>query len=370
MLEKFVHELERVAPGHPETVRARRALTKSNWSRWRMSGGLLVVLVPLLATLGHALVRALGWRTRAGGHRPAAVVGLALFVCALSGSARAYGPDPVTGKMTSWPIDDKDPESAVPTEAQRNRSPLEFAYWLQDVIDKGQLAAKAGDHEAAVRYYRAVVKAVPDRAIGVTRLCEEYEALGELDKALTYCQTALSMDGARFYDYERYVKLMLKKPGDLSKADISDLTKVFAHLHEDKTIQANYEELECQFASRTKNVSTLQRCVADLKTKAPMAPRTALFELDLALIQGDFGQARQLLDAAKAGGTMPPDVIQRMEKELTKRASAHLGLVGYGLIAGAFLVIAAAAAATFTRLRRRGEKGRVAIAAASAEAGP
>src|SRR5262245_24065672 len=66
----------------------------------------------------------------------------------------------------AFPIDADNPEARIPTAKQRDRNPLEYGYFLQDLIEGAEQARRAGDHAAVVGYYRAVVKAVPDRAKG------------------------------------------------------------------------------------------------------------------------------------------------------------------------------------------------------------
>ena len=101
----------------------------------------------------------------------------------------------------------------IPSEAERNADPLEFGYWIQDVAAKAARASKNGDHLTAARLYGALGKAVPDRAVNFVKMCEEYEALGDLAKAADACGDALLRDGARVSDYSRFVHLMLTKPG-------------------------------------------------------------------------------------------------------------------------------------------------------------
>jgi tetratricopeptide (TPR) repeat protein len=359
MLERYARELERIAPKDPETARAKEALALSSHGIWRRSIGALIVLVPLLGTMIHKMARTLRSRARRAPVIAAAVLSMAgLFA---SGWARAddagpqrsaaappVGAVPQPGNIGTWAIDDKDPESSVPTEAKRNRDPVEFGYWLQDLTAKGQEAAKRGDHEAAVRYFRALVKAVPDRAIGVTRLCDEYEALGEREKAVAACEVALAMDGVTFRDYAHYVKLILAKSSALSSEETAQVRKVFEHLREDPTVVGSIVELECRFAVRISDTDELQRCVVDAKATAPDAPSTLVYEWDLALARGDHAAARQLLESARAKG-MNPASIERMENEMRAKATSHQLLVLYGTVFVGCAIIAVAAGVLLAR---------------------
>jgi hypothetical protein len=74
-------------------------------------------------------------------------------------------------------IDEHDPEASVPTPEQAMRNPLEMGYLLMDLIARAEAATQRGDHAAAVRYHRAIVKAVPARALAHANLCRAQETL-------------------------------------------------------------------------------------------------------------------------------------------------------------------------------------------------
>jgi tetratricopeptide (TPR) repeat protein len=372
MLEKYVRELDRVAPKHRETQRVKEALVRLKAGFVRPVLGVLLVLIPAVATLAHAIRRALHYgEPGAPVVRVAAILVLALgFVPMRAGAeeptpqprstdqrpsdpGQQPGVTPQSGNIGIWPIDDKDPESSVPSEAKRNADPVEFGYWLQDVTVKGQKAAKRGDHESAVRYFRAVVKAVPDRAIGLSRLCDEYEALGEREKATAACKVALQMEGVTFHEYVHYVNLMLEKPGSLSSTEVADLQKIFEHLREDPAVGGDIYGLECKMSVRTGDTVRLERCVADAKAKAPDAPATLVYEWALALAQGKYAEARQLVEKARSKGGNAA-ALERMEHQMQSQASRHGLVVLYGLLCG--ICVIAAASVSVLLVRRRGKK--------------
>jgi len=378
MLEKYVRELERVAPRHPETTRARAALASSRPGVWRPVLGAVLILFPGLATFAHAMWRSLRRRVRPTPVIAALAMSVAVSVAPVdvradepspppSASAPVVAPTRQPGNIGTWPIDEDKPERSVPTEAQRNRDPLAFGYWLQDVTAKGQLAAQRGDHEAAIRYFRALSKAVPDRAIGLTRLCDEYEAEGEREKAADACAIALWKEGVVYRDYEHYIHLVLAKQGPLSPAEIAEGHKIFDHLREDKTLNDGFYDLECQFSSRASDVRGLERCVAVAQAKAPDAPTTLIYEWELAVRKGNIPEARQLLDRMKASG-LKPEVVERMNHEMGVMAGKHIALVVYGLLFVACSVAAATAGILLAR-RRRTKQGPVIGTAASVDVG-
>jgi len=60
---------------------------------------------------------------------------------------------------SKFSVNDRDPESSVPGARARDASPLEFGYFLQDLLEKAERARKDNDMPAVIRFYRAV--AVP-----------------------------------------------------------------------------------------------------------------------------------------------------------------------------------------------------------------
>ena len=81
---------------------------------------------------------------------------------------------PASGWLSKWHVDREHPEANSPTVKDRNADPLEFGYWLQDLVWKAERAAKSGDHALAAKLYMALATAVPDRAIALLLLaCQE-----------------------------------------------------------------------------------------------------------------------------------------------------------------------------------------------------
>jgi hypothetical protein len=347
MLQKCVSELERVAPKHPET--ARHAALLRRRSSWRPYLGWLLVAGPWLATLVHAL-RSIRRRLVPRGRVAVAVA----LVClgALLASRRAHAePSPDhPGRTSNWPIDDQNPEGSIPTPEQRNRNPVEFGYWLQDLAYKASWAAKRGDHIAAIRYFRAMATAVPDRAVSVSRLCEEYEAVGQTSNAIAACGAALQMQGVKLKDYTRYVGLVLNKPGTLSTQEVTSLWAILDHLRQDPAGSPVYDELKCEVAVRIDDFDKLKECVTAMAATAPGSPTTILYEWTLAMKQKDYDGARSIIKHGRRAG-VKPEAIARMEKG-TDDVVAELRKKTLLTIFGIFLSLAAAAAGVVLLLRR------------------
>jgi tetratricopeptide (TPR) repeat protein len=373
MLERCLVALKYVAPDNYETVRA-FALAAPHCVTWQVWTGWAAIAILGIATGVHG-----GWRKfrRLLWRRRATATALVLVVAAgysAPNSARADegSPPPQSpshegvlerspppqgpshqGMLSDWPVDDQDPESSVPTNHKRDRNPLQFGYWLMDLTYKAVQATKRGDHAGAVKFYKALVKAVPDRSVSFTRLCESYEAMGDWKDAVETCATALTRDGVTIRDYEHYFSLALAKKGSLTASEIGVLNDVIQHLREDPAGADAASDLACQLAVRIEDVTRLQTCAAALAAKAPDDPRTLSYELALALKRGNLKEAEALVERARTT-EMAPAGIEQMEREIAsiraarKRRMFAWGLGGLATSVGAGMVIVLA-----TRRRAR-----------------
>jgi tetratricopeptide (TPR) repeat protein len=316
MLNHCTEGLKRLAPDHPETARA-VALVASLEPGWKFFTGWAAVGIACIATLVHALRSARRTVAKVAVAAGTAIVLLGLLV-ARPTSAFAGTTEPpkteqvkVPGGMSKWAVNDADPESSVPTPEQRDRNPLEFGYHLMDLGDRADRATKRGDHAAAVKYYRALIKAVPDRSVGFSKLCASYEALGDWQNAVDSCKAALGRAGVQLDDYAHYVRLVLAKKGKLEPSEVADIDAVRQHL-QGEGAERMATEVACELGVRTSDVKRLEGCVAVLSAKAPNDPKTVSFQWALALQRGEYEEAKRLVERAKQT-TMKPEDLRRME---------------------------------------------------------
>jgi tetratricopeptide (TPR) repeat protein len=323
MLRACLAELQRVAPDHEETRRALAAAAAG--PPWRLLVGLGVLALAGLATLAHALWRALKLRQRVA-PRPAdaPVALLALAALFLAGARAQAAPAaggaaaPAAGgriersQLSDFEIDDADPERTVPTPEKIAADPLQFGYLLQDLIDRADAATRSGDHAAAIRYYRAVVKAVPDRSVGLAKLCAAYEANGERDNAIKACGVALTKPGVKLEDHVRFVRLMLGTGGVLGGPQRNIVQSAIGHLRRQPGGLLPAEQLQCELALELGDTPMLQTCSAALAVAAPADARTVFFQWALAVRTGDSDGAGRLVARAREIG-MAPDSLRQME---------------------------------------------------------
>lgn len=361
MLKYCLGELLRIAPNDPTTRRVLDELSPP----WWMAATWLVIAFAMLGTVAHALWH-LVRRSRRRAHA-AAVIGLIVFGGSLSTvRAKAESPPPASAKeeqspapalhknpddLSEWKINEEFPDSEVPGEGARNRNPLEFGYWLQDVTARALKASKAGDHETAIKFFKALAKAVPDRAIAFSKLCTEYAAIGQRDNAIVACSEALLREGVLLSDYAQYVHVVLDKSGPLNDKEVAALTDVVKHVRGDPNGgDAAATELECEIAVKMRDVSRLQQCTSAMGARAPNAAKTVTYEWSLAMVQGRYEDAERLIQRAKES-SMSPDGITQMERETTRERSRHRMALLFG--GGSALLVLAALALAVGAFRRR-----------------
>lgn len=131
---------------------------------------------------------------------------LVLASILLASSASAVRPGDLS---TKFPIDDDQPLASVPSMEARDADPLEFGYWLQDVISRAELPFQQRQWAEAVKYYEVLVKAVPESTINYRKLCVAQENLGDLAKAEANCWEVLQHEGSKVIDYHAYLGLAI-----------------------------------------------------------------------------------------------------------------------------------------------------------------
>jgi tetratricopeptide (TPR) repeat protein len=367
MLQRCAEELERTAPDDPATKKA-LSLLASRCPPWRFWGGWLAIAAAVAVTFGHALRRSL--RRRPGRSTVAvAVLSATLWSFASPNAAAAdESATPQHGWLSKWSIDDQNPSANIPSEKDRNADPLQFGYWLQDLTWKGEHASRRGDHAAAAKFYGALADAVPDRAIGFTMACQEYETLGDLDHAINACGQGLLREGTMVKDYAHFVALVMAKPGRLGHKETDALAKVLTHMREDPASRDFVDDLECQVGVRTSNVDQLKECTAALALRTPDSPSLLSYQWALAMEEKKFDQARDLIERARAAG-MPAENLVSMEKKTSESERWRRIQIGLVLLATA-LLIGGAAIATRAMRQRRGALARSATPPVEKAAAP
>jgi hypothetical protein len=326
-LEACLKDLNRFGVNNPALKQALAFANKrSSLGIWVLR---IFVMVVLFGSLGHALLSR--WRSRRGISNNAVMALLIVGAwCLLSGFfSRAVLAEYAKGKdhLSEFAIDDANPEASIPTPEQQTKSPLEFGYYIQDLLAKAEKYEKAGDQAAVVRFYSALTKATPT-AYAPSKLCGAYEAVGDYSKAIAACRTAITRKGATADDYMHFVKVVLASPDKQPALEGQELKAVMDHLAKEVQVGTQLSLLRCDVALRFNDTKALEACTAELVQSAPRDPRTVSFQWALALQKHQRWEALKMIDRARSVG-MSAEGIARMEagtRQMTNRMLMWLAL--------------------------------------------
>lgn len=295
----------------------------------------------------------------------------AALMSAIGGHAAAAPGD----LSTKFPIDDNNPSANLPTPEQREAEPLEFGYLIQDLVARGEGAYRDKNWQGVVKYYEALARAVPDRAISYRRLCAGYAELGKIDVAASNCAAAMRLGGALVMDHFRFVNLTLQK-SELGTQDVSEVEASLAHLRAhiadkkapepaasaeadalgkveqkeaartQKTLPIDVEVLGCKLAVRLHDAKRIDACLGALRTHNAPAKVLLPFEWSRALVGKDRARVQETLAKATTLG-FPAETVAKMKAEEEKTFGGggssivtKLGL--FGSISVAFIALGAA----------------------------
>jgi tetratricopeptide (TPR) repeat protein len=256
-------------------------------------------------------------------------------------------------------IDDDNPEVSVPDQHGLNRDPLRAGLLLMELSSRAETAEKDKNYTAAIKYYQALAKMTPDRALPFSKVCELQILAGQPQDALKACRRATELQGAKLADHLRYASILLGNvPGTpagatLSPADVAELDATFQHLDKDQVDAIEVDLLKCHLAVKIEDAARLRRCVERLQQKQPGDPLTVAHQFSLALLEHDYQQASGVIEQARQAG-LPLSALELMEDELGSRSGPKpLERVARGVGAAALLAGVGWAGRTLWRRRRR-----------------
>ncbi len=257
-------------------------------------------------------------------------------------------------------IDDKNPENSVPDPKAALQNPLEMGYLVITLTERGEAAAKRGDHEKAARYYLALGKAAPDRALGFAKACEEFQAAGNLEKAVLACKDALARQGATVADQGRFVSVMLaRQKQPLAGKDLEDVDAVIAELekvlYSSDAGRVRLATLRCRVAVHQEDSVRLDRCAEEIANWPANSPEKFIFGSMVALHRHDWDGARAMAGEARKA-KLPPELIAKMDESIEERerSVSSTKWSAFGKSWGAPLVLTAMLLlAAFVGMRKR-----------------
>lgn len=294
--------------------------------------------------------------------RPPVSFGFGLQLILLTGLSSAAGAADVPeeagarqlpGQLSAkFAIDPRNPEANIPSLKDRNTNPLEFGYFLQDLLERAEQARKQNDFEGVIRYYRAVAKAVPDNAKGWSKLCEAYEFVKDRDRAIRACKYAIDRPAVELQDYLRYVRIILSREGELPASDRGEVNAVLAHLDKQPSLELASNELRCEAGVKLKDAAMLERCTKVLARLAPGDPKTVVFQWSLAMQKGQHSEAERFIALARKSGVVLANV-ERMEKVTS---SSLGGGAAKNMVLGAIVLLLGILALTVLARRRASQR--------------
>jgi tetratricopeptide (TPR) repeat protein len=337
MLNRCIEELEKLDPNDYETMRAKAlaATVRPGFGTLSVWLGLLALVVgtvchaimrrrrPVAAGAAVAVLFFVALRTQPCAAEEAASSGHVAGKSSNQASNAAESSDEDgrpgaihggAGHMSKYPINEANPESSVPTPAQRDADPIQYGYFIMDLGDQAEWAIKKGDHLKAGHMYAALAKAVPDEANGFTRACRQYELAGDLQDATKMCGDALTANHSVLADYSHYARLALQQK-KLAPTDLQNLDAVVAHLKSTEETRLVGLDIECAVGAHEADSKRLQRCVPDLVAKAPDNYKTLYYAWALAMSTHDYSGAERLVDRMKKSSAAPSgDDMKIIEK--------------------------------------------------------
>ncbi len=325
MYKTCLEELQSMAPGHYETVRATELGGFAATPRW-VPLAWVGLLLAALGTLIHAALRSV--RARRAAVAPLACLAL------LGYSAPAHAQDSLAsveeapaerslekaGGLSKWKINDADPVKSLPSAEQRDQDPLNYGYFLMDLADKAKVASDGGNHSQASKYWEATVLAVPGVALGYRRTCDEAHQAKELVRAFNYCRAALGREGVKLADYEHYFALLQESPQQLQPEQLQDLLEMSKHVRTQEGGEKLADAIDCEYGIRASDMAKLDACSKKLAVVAPNDPKTITYQWALALGEDRFDDARALIERARKT-TMKPEGVRAMEAATAQRSS-------------------------------------------------
>jgi tetratricopeptide (TPR) repeat protein len=164
---------------------------------------------------------------------------VAAFTCQFTESVRAEAAQPEAAQpeaaqpegdlATKWKVNESDPKSGIPSQAERNKDPMEFAYFLQDLASRAEGALQKQNWQDAVKYYEALGHAVPDAWVSFNRLCLAYGKLGKFEIAAGNCGKAVSLPMAKVIDHLRFIEYTLRGER-FTERDVQNVEESLKHL--------------------------------------------------------------------------------------------------------------------------------------------
>ena len=211
------------------------------------------------------------------------------------------------------PINDENPAASLPSPEDRMRSPLLFGYVLMTLTERGEQALKEGDGSRAARYFEAVTQAVPEKAIGFSKLCQSRSRSGDSRGALAACHEALFKEGVTLADYARYLQARGRHQAPWTQSDWQELDEAMAHYRKSTAPSKQIDALACELSLHDPSGQRLNQCVTDLHAADSRDAELLLLAWANSARSGRDAEAARLLGEARAAG-LTEEQYQQVER--------------------------------------------------------
>lgn len=250
-------------------------------------------------------------------------------------------------------VNGENPEISIPDLQARKQDQLGFGYFLMELTDKAVAATEVKDYPRAIKLYRALAHAVPERATAFSNLCHLYRLTNQPIEAEIACRDAINRAGTVVADHTSYVELYLfNHPGDVSAKVVAELDRIIGNVAARPEAAIDAAQTACLLATRLNDPKRLERCGRVLNAQLPHDPQTISYSWALAVAEGDRAGAERELQRGEAAG-MPVAAITTMRERgqvlLESARSARLRVWGSSALGAAL----AAGLATFVVRRRK-----------------
>jgi hypothetical protein len=290
-------------------------------------------------------------------------VGLACALLIAESAETAASQDVAEGLpfASKFPIDDADPESSIPGPEQAAREPQQVGFLVMELSQRAERALQEGKPAKAARYFRAVAKAAPDRALPFRKACAAHRRAGELAKAIEMCRVAAGLPDASLDDRLDLLGVAFAKPGTLTAAELRDIDRTVGRLEREldkggaQGGRHNVAIMKCELAARVGEAQRLGACVEELRSLNAGPAQQLPYTFSLALSQGDLERAETLKNQAIEAGVAQEkvEVMTRVLALARARADGSVLTAAKSWWPGAALAVLVLGALVVFQRRRR-----------------
>lgn len=184
-----------------------------------------------------------------------------------------------------------------------------------ELLERAEAARLASDAVTARTLYRELLERVPGFVHAERRLCGTESRLGNQAVALELCRSALATSASPENQLGLAVAL-ISAEGEVTAAALDEAEALVEDaVRRDPSIHGYLAQ--CQLAAMRERVPRLQRCSEQLRAQAPDEMGSWWFSTIAAAMVGDWGDAREYLERARALG-LPDEMYEPLDQAISE----------------------------------------------------